>query len=128
MFTGSNEESGMGDLDGFKKEQPMPDISLIPDSGFPIFRGEKGIMRFYARSRRPFDMIVDFSGGEAFNIILGQVRAVIEDGGFSDSLLSDDGRQRTGDRYRAQQNESETLFFLCGRSRRELPRDIDVRQ
>ena len=92
MFTGSNEESGMGDLDGFKKEQPMPDISLIPDSGFPIFRGEKGIMRFYARSRRPFDMIVDFSGGEAFNIILGQVRAVIEDGGFSDSLLSDDGR------------------------------------
>lgn len=92
LFTGSNEETGMKDLANYKKEQPMPDISLIPDSGFPIFRGEKGIMRFWAHAREPFDNITDFSGGEALNIILGQVKARISADDFDGGFLSGDSR------------------------------------
>ena len=94
MFTGANEESGMADLGNYIREQPMPDISLVPDSGFPIFRGEKGIMRFYARAKEPFDRITDFSGGEAVNIILGQVKAKINvsTDGFDTGFIGDDSR------------------------------------
>ncbi|MBQ8508613.1 MAG: Sapep family Mn(2+)-dependent dipeptidase [Clostridia bacterium] len=73
LFTGSNEESGMADIRTFRDTHPMPDVSLVPDTRFPAGRGEKGIMRFWAESGAVLHDILSFDGGEAFNIILGNL-------------------------------------------------------
>ena len=76
MFTGNNEESGMGDIKAFTKEQPMPEVSIIADAAFPVYRGEKSFMRFYAVSREKFASVVEFQGGsDAFNIVAGKAHA-----------------------------------------------------
>lgn len=70
LFIGSNEETGMMDIDAFAKEQPMPEISLIPDAEFPCSTGEKSICQLYAQSDDGLSDIIDFCGGEAFNVVL----------------------------------------------------------
>ena len=75
LFIGSNEESGMEDIEEFIKNHPTPQISLVPDAYFPCSMGEKGICRFYAVSNSSFCDVIDFCGGEAFNIVLD--RAVV---------------------------------------------------
>ncbi len=77
LFIGSNEETGMEDIMAFAKERPTPEISLIPDAEFPCSTGEKGICQFYATSGNKLCDIIDFCGGEAFNIVLDKATAAI---------------------------------------------------
>ncbi len=77
LFTGSNEESGMGDIEKFVEEQKMPDVSLVPDCAFPVYRGEKGILRFWAKSKNSLSYVKDINGGTAFNIVLGNVKMTL---------------------------------------------------
>lgn len=74
-FIGANEESGMKDIENYTKKHQAPDFSLVCDTGFPLYRGNKGIMRFVATADNRFEQITDFSGGESFNIILGKATA-----------------------------------------------------
>ena len=69
-FVGSEEETGMSDIRAFAEEQPMPDVSLVPDADFPCSIGEKGIFHFWAKSSVDLCDVVEFRGGEAFNIVL----------------------------------------------------------
>ena len=78
LFIGSNEESGMKDIEAFAKNQPMPDISIIPDANFPCGTGEKGICHMYAKSDAKLLGIVDFCGGEAFNVVLDKAEVKIK--------------------------------------------------
>ncbi|MBQ4087359.1 MAG: Sapep family Mn(2+)-dependent dipeptidase [Clostridia bacterium] len=71
-FTGSNEESGMADVRRFAIEEPMPDVSLVPDMSFPHSMGEKGIMRFFAVCDAPLTVVKEANGGTAFNVVLDQ--------------------------------------------------------
>ena len=41
-FTGSNEESGMQDIKKYVQKHKAPDFSLVCDTGFPLYRGNKG--------------------------------------------------------------------------------------
>lgn len=41
-YFGTCEEQGMYDLDAFIKKYPCPQLSLVPDSGFPVCKGERG--------------------------------------------------------------------------------------
>ncbi|MBQ8207867.1 MAG: Sapep family Mn(2+)-dependent dipeptidase [Clostridia bacterium] len=77
IFLGSNEESGMGDVKVFVKEQKLPDVNLVLDAGYPAAIGQKGILRFNVRSKKPFEDIVYISGGTAYNIVLDKVTAKI---------------------------------------------------
>ena len=77
IFLGSNEESGMRDVKAFIREQKMPDVSLVPDAGYPAAIGQKGILRFNVRSKKAFSDIVAVSGGMAYNIVLDKVTAKI---------------------------------------------------
>ncbi len=85
IVVGSNEESGMADIAAYVENEPMPEVSLVPDCAFPVYRGEKGICRFYAVSRDKLEFIHDFSGGEAFNIVLGKASVALPD---SDSIYA----------------------------------------
>ncbi len=69
-FIGSEEETGMSDIKAYTKEQSMPDVSLVIDADFPCSVGEKGIYHFMAYCEKAFDEVVDFKGGEAFNVVL----------------------------------------------------------
>ena len=42
LYCGTCEEQGMFDLDYFTAHYPCPDLSLVPDAGFPICQGERG--------------------------------------------------------------------------------------
>lgn len=77
LFTGSNEENDMGDMDFFLKEQSMPDVSIVPDNEFPLCIGEKGIMHFDAVATSPFSAPIDICSGSAYNIIPDSAKAYI---------------------------------------------------
>ncbi len=78
LFIGSNEETGMKDIEAFVDEQPMPEISLVPDAEFPCSTGEKGICHFWAYSGDKASDILDFCGGEAFNIVLDKATVTLK--------------------------------------------------
>ena len=75
MFAGANEESGMEDIKNYLSKHTAPDFSLVVDSGYPLYRGDKGILHFVAKSSHLLKDIEDFSGGSAFNITLGEATA-----------------------------------------------------
>ena len=91
MFTGANEETGMADVRNYAKKHTPPDFSLVCDSAFPLFRGDKGTLRFWANQNEPMENLSDFSGGTAFNIILSEVTARIGDRVFTEKGLSKHG-------------------------------------
>ena len=77
LFSGGNEETGMRDLMNYLNKHTPPEFSLVVDSGFPLFRGDKGILQLMATSETEFKEIDDFSGGRDINIILGKASAKI---------------------------------------------------
>lgn len=88
LYIGSNEESGMADIAEFVKNEPMPDISLVPDGGYPFSYGEKSILRLYLTSKTAFREVIDITGGKAVNMVLDQVEAQIADKpGLWDELI-----------------------------------------
>ena len=79
-FIGSNEEAGMEDIKAYVKNEQMPDLSIVPDSGFPCSVGEKGIFRSWAKSRKKLTYVTEFKGGDAFNSVLDKVTVKCMDG------------------------------------------------
>ncbi len=77
-FIGSDEECGMKDMDNYLKRHTVPDMSIVPDADFPCSVGEKGIFHFLAVSDSAFSDIIDFYGGEAYNIVLDDVTVDIK--------------------------------------------------
>ena len=86
LFIGSDEECGMGDMEGFLKNHSMPEISIVPDAEFPCSKGEKGIYHFMIKSKTSFTDIEAVEGGEAYNIVLDNCKARIK---FSDALYNE---------------------------------------
>ena len=72
LVVGTEEETGMSDMQRFMAEQTMPDVSLVPDMIYPVGRGEKGTMRITIVSRKKLMAIKDFTGGQSSNIVLGK--------------------------------------------------------
>lgn len=77
-FIGSDEECGMKDMDNYLKKHEIPALSIVPDADFPCSVGEKGIYHFIAESNESFCDVIDFYGGEAFNIVLDKVTVKIK--------------------------------------------------
>ncbi len=77
VFIGSNEESGMKDMEAYVRNETQPDLALVPDSRFPCGLGEKGILRMWTRCDAPMEAVLDMNGGNAFNIVLDRVDAVL---------------------------------------------------
>ncbi len=100
LFTGSNEESGMGDLKRFLEKEGQPDYSLVPDAAFPVYRGERGLLHFWAVGRESFDTVEDFSGGEVFNIVLGDASVRLKNGVTMNSAAYQDFSAEDGFRIR----------------------------
>ncbi len=95
VFLGTNEESGMRDIEDFtKNEARKPDVSLVPDSSFPFCCGEKGICRFFVHTP-PFHDVLKIEGGSAFNVVLDRAQITLRgtDALFDElkAAIGDDG-------------------------------------
>ncbi len=77
VFLGSNEECGMSDIEAYAEENVLPDVSLVPDGGFPVCFGEKGICRAHIKLGGAFEDITEFCGGTAYNIMLDKITVKI---------------------------------------------------
>lgn len=67
---GTNEETGMGDVDYYAEHHEMPAFCFTPDADFPVCNGEKG--GFNGEIVSPVfenGVIVDFKGGVAVNAV-----------------------------------------------------------
>lgn len=78
MFTGSNEETGMADIEKYAKSHIAPDFSLACDTAFPLYRGDKSGMNFWVTLNTELKDIENFCGGRAMNVILGQASATVK--------------------------------------------------
>ena len=86
VFLGSNEECGMDDIEAYASENAMPDVSIVPDGGFPVCFGEKGICRAHIIMSEKFTDIKEFSGGMAYNIMLDKLSVKMK---FSEALYNE---------------------------------------
>lgn len=77
MFTGSNEETGMADMDNYSAKHSAPDFSLVSDTAFPLYRGDKCGMNCWVTFNSKLKDIENFSGGTAMNITLGKACATV---------------------------------------------------
>lgn len=77
MFTGANEETGMVDIEEYSKKHTAPDFSLICDTAFPLYRGDKSMMNFWVTLNTELKDIKNFHGGNAMNIVLGKASATV---------------------------------------------------
>lgn len=79
LFVGCDEERGMEDIEYYTARYPVPRLSMIADSGFPVCYGEKGIIEGSFHSLHPVsDAILEMSGGSASNMIPDAACAVIK--------------------------------------------------
>ena len=51
LFLGTDEETGMDDVQLFAKEEKMPDFSLVPDVEYPVCHGGKRHFQGLCRMR-----------------------------------------------------------------------------
>lgn len=88
MFTGTNEETGMADMDKYTESHTAPDFSLVCDTAFPLYRGDKSGMNLWVTMNTGLKDIGDFSGGKAMNIILGKASASVNGETVSETRIS----------------------------------------
>lgn len=107
MFNGSNEESGMEDITAFAEKEIMPDVSLIPDAMYPCICGERSMLRFDIISKNKVSTIKKFHGGEAFNIVLGELKAELV---YSDMLWKQISDMYDGDKNFEISKDADTIY------------------
>lgn len=91
-IVGTNEETGMEDVDYYLGRFPEPAFCFSPDAVFPLICGEKG--RFFAEVSSGVmegtdARIVSFEGGTVANAIPGNAEAVVR--ASADMLEEDEG-------------------------------------
>lgn len=80
VLMGTNEETGMGDVDYYLEHNPEPLFCFSPDAEFPVCNGEKGVYGGTFTSPALSGALVEFEGGIAGNVIPGKARCVVRTG------------------------------------------------
>ncbi len=78
VLLGTNEETGMKDVERYLAAFPAPDFCFSPDADFPVCNGEKGT--FSAKLVSPAfsqGTILDFQGGVAENVVPDRAECVV---------------------------------------------------
>ena len=75
---GSNEETGMLDIDHYLRNYPAPLFCFSPDADFPLIHGEKGIYHGRLISRHTPVNVVEISGGVAANAVPAKAAAKVK--------------------------------------------------
>lgn len=79
LYLGCDEERGMSDMEYFTAHYPCPDMSIIPDSGFPVCYAEKGIIDCAVETPCfKSGILLDMNGGIASNVVPDRAYAVLK--------------------------------------------------
>lgn len=95
LYMGTSEETGMEDARYFTAYYPSPDLSIVPDSGFPVCVGQRGCMTLALDI--PFAPQVHFEQTNNPSVTPEAVTAVLPDGrtlratGDSSHIFNADG-------------------------------------
>ncbi len=112
MFTGSSEETGMEDIDNYLKNHSAPDFSLICDTAFPLYRGNKSGMNCWIKFNSELKDIKNFYGGTAMNITLANAFATV-----NGEILTENGISR----HSALPEGSVNAGYLLAKKLSQLP-------
>lgn len=69
LILGTNEETGMTDVQKYFSNEPVPDISFTPDSDYGICSCEKGIIQISLTGINNSRIILNAKGGSAVNAV-----------------------------------------------------------
>ena len=76
---GTNEETGMEDVEYYLKNYPAPDFCFSPDAEFPVFNGEKGGFNGSLVSKKLENgNILEFTGGVAHNVVPDRASCLVK--------------------------------------------------
>lgn len=79
LFLGTNEETGMKDVEYYVSKYPSPKFSFVPDAGFPGVGGEFGRLRYILKSQQALsDDFLSLEAGSAFNIIPNKAKVILK--------------------------------------------------
>lgn len=80
MIFGCDEETGWRGISHYLAHYPAPDLGFVPDADFPLIYGEKGRMSYdlSINTWNKKDPLVAIYGGERYNVVLEEVKAVIK--------------------------------------------------
>ena len=74
---GSNEETGMHDVDYYIENYPAPLFCFSPDADFPLIHGEKGIYHGRLVSTHKAENVLEISGGVVANAVPAKAGAKV---------------------------------------------------
>ncbi|MDY3917792.1 MAG: Sapep family Mn(2+)-dependent dipeptidase [Candidatus Limivivens sp.] len=77
LIFGCDEEQGMSDVEYFLAHYPAPAFSFVADCGFPVCRGEKGMLSLEIGKKLQSGKIRRMRSGSAWNIVPGEAWAEI---------------------------------------------------
>lgn len=78
LYMGTSEETGMEDCRYFVAHYPCPDLSLVPDTGFPVCVGQRGSM--ILRVSVPFEHAVTIHESNNLSVTPNDIEAKLDDG------------------------------------------------
>ncbi len=75
---GCNEESGFRCVERYNQTEEAPTFGVAPDSGWPLYHGEKGIANLFVESPLPAGEVelLSVEGGQRGNIVIDSCRAL----------------------------------------------------
>lgn len=100
IIFGTDEESGMSDMDKYFEQEPLPLYSFTPDASYPIIHAEKGYLvitleQMCSVKQETNDVshqrqtIVEVKGGEAPNVVPDQCAAKLDLSSMDATVLSE---------------------------------------
>ncbi len=88
VIYGTAEETGMEDMDGYFKAQPLPDLAFTPDSEYGIGFAEKGILQIkISTPTNEAKVLSQFHSGKAVNAVPDIAYALLDSSDYDEQRL-----------------------------------------
>lgn len=75
IILGTNEETGWGCMDHYRKVAEIPTLSFSPDADYPVVNSEKGICHLTVKCAAHTDVRID--GGTRANVVCGKAKVFV---------------------------------------------------
>jgi succinyl-diaminopimelate desuccinylase len=67
----------MQDIENYKDKHVPPDFSFALDTAFPLYRGNKGVLRCNVKAKTKLKDILYLQGGDSANVTLGKIAGLL---------------------------------------------------
>ena len=109
-FTGANEEAGMADITNYVVTHKAPDFSLVCDTAFPLYRGNKGMLQLTAICNEPLESIKDIKGSNVKGAVTANAEAKLN---YTDEVYQG-LKMREDDNTSVTCENDEVIIRTCG--------------